>query len=92
MYDRFEGEVANLNVKGELVDLHPAGADQHLVVLNSDQTVAVDTEVGTWGSFVLFCPVQYHMKINKYAGTLAVHKFNVEVLSLPSGGSPWYHS
>lgn len=58
MHDRFEGEVANLKVKGELVDPHPAGADQHLVVLNPDQTVAVDTEVGTWGSFVLFCPVR----------------------------------
>lgn len=58
MHHRFEGQVANLNVKGELVDLHPAGADQHLVVLNSDQAVAMDNEVGTWGSFVLFCPVR----------------------------------
>lgn len=63
MYDGLEGEVARLVVKGELVDLHPAGADQHVVVLNSDQTVTADTQVGTWGSFVLFCPVVTHEDI-----------------------------
>lgn len=92
MYDRFEGEVANLNVKGELVDPHPAGADQHLVVLKSDQTVAVDTEVGAWGSIVLFCPVRrQHKKINKYADVFAVQNANVEVSALPSGGILRYH-
>lgn len=56
MYNRLEGEVAGLVVEGELVDLHPAGADQHVVILNPDQTVTVDTQMGTRGSFVLFCP------------------------------------
>lgn len=36
MYDRLEGEVAALDVKGEFVNVHPAGANQHLVVLNAD--------------------------------------------------------
>lgn len=93
MDDRFEGEVANLHVKGELVGPHPAGADQHLVVLDPDQTVALDTEVGTGRSFVLLCPVQKHNeRTNKCARTLAVHKFNVAASSPPSGGRLWYYT
>lgn len=57
MYNRLEGEVAALNVKGEFVNMHPAGADQYLVVLNTDQTITVDSELRTWRGFVLFCPV-----------------------------------
>lgn len=57
MHNGLEGEVARLEVKGELVDLHPAGADQHVVILSSDQAVAVDTQMGTWRSFVLLRPV-----------------------------------
>lgn len=57
MHHRLERQVAYLDVEGELVNLHPAGADQHLVLLNPDQAVAVDAEVGTRGGFVLFCPV-----------------------------------
>lgn len=41
MNNRLEGQVAALDVEGEFVNVHPAGADQHLVILDSDQTVAV---------------------------------------------------
>ncbi len=36
MYNRLEGEVAALSVKGEFVNVHPAGGDQHLVIMNTD--------------------------------------------------------
>lgn len=36
MYDRLEGEVAALDIEGEFVNMHPASADQHLVILNAD--------------------------------------------------------
>lgn len=88
MNDRFEGEVANLNVEGELVDPHPAGADQHLVVLSSHQAVAVDGEERTRGSFVLFCPVVTQEDQHDRG---RAHQFSVEVASLPSGGGLWYH-
>lgn len=87
--DRFEGEVANLNVEGELVDPHPAGADQHLVVLSSHQAVAVDGEERTRGSLVLFCPV-VTQEDQRERGR--AHQFSAEVASLPSGGGLWYHS
>lgn len=57
MYDRLEGEIAALCVEGELVNVHPAGANQHLVVLDFNVTFIVDGEIRTWRSFVLLCPV-----------------------------------
>ena len=56
VYDWLEGEVAALCVEGEFVNVHPAGADQDLVILNTDCTVMGDGEMRTWRSFVLFCP------------------------------------
>lgn len=56
MYDRLEGEFAALNVKGEFVNVHSAGADKHLVILNMDFTSRGDGEMRTWRSFVFFCP------------------------------------
>lgn len=41
MHNRLEGQVAALDVEREFVDVHPAGADQHLVILDFDQTVAL---------------------------------------------------
>lgn len=55
--DRFEWEVAALDVEGEFINLHPAGADQHLVVLNLDRTIKLYGEKRTWRGFVLFYPV-----------------------------------
>lgn len=57
MHHRLEGQVAALDVKGEFVDVHPAGADQNLVVLDSHQTVTVDSEMRTRRGFVFFSPV-----------------------------------
>jgi len=55
--DRLEGEVAPLYVEREFVNVHPAGADQHLVVLDFYVTFMIDGEIRTRGSFVLLCPV-----------------------------------
>lgn len=57
MYDGLEGEIAALCVEGELVNVHPAGANQHLVVLDFNVTFIVDGEIRTRRSFVLLCPV-----------------------------------
>lgn len=66
--DGDEREGAGLNIEGEFVNVHPAGADQHLVVLNQDGTITVNSEKGTWRSFVLFYPVEqrYCTYTNKY--------------------------
>lgn len=55
---RFEGEVAALYVKWEFVDVHPAGADEDLVVLDFHVAVIVDGEIRTRRGFVLLCPVE----------------------------------
>lgn len=55
--DRLEGKVAALYVKGESVNVHSAGADQHLVFLDFNVTVIAYGEIRTLWSFVLFCPV-----------------------------------
>lgn len=55
--DRLEGQVAALSVEGEFVDVHPAGADQHLVILDFNDTFIIDGEIRTRRSFVLLCPV-----------------------------------
>ena len=60
VYGRLEGEVAALYVEGEVVNVHPAGADQHLVVLDFNIAVIVDGEVRTRRSFVLLCPAHRH--------------------------------
>ena len=57
MNDRLEGQVAALSVEGKLVNVHPAGADQHLVILDFNVTFIVDGEIRTRRSFVLLCPV-----------------------------------
>lgn len=58
MDDGLEGQVAPLRVKGEFVNVHPAGADQHLVVRDLHVTQVIDGQVRTRGSFVLLRPVQ----------------------------------
>lgn len=57
MHHRLKGQVAALDVKGEFVDMHPAGADQNLVVLDSHQAVTVDGEMRTRRGFVFLSPV-----------------------------------
>lgn len=57
MHHRLEGQVAALDVKWEFVDVHPASADQHLVVLDLHQTITVDGEMRTWRGFVFLCPL-----------------------------------
>lgn len=56
--DRLEGQVAPLRVEGEFVNVHPAGADQHLVVLDFHVTDVIDGQIRTRGSFVLLCPAR----------------------------------
>lgn len=58
MDDGLEGQVAPLRVEGEFVNVHPAGADQHLVVGDLHVAQAIDGQVRTRGSFVLLRPVQ----------------------------------
>lgn len=58
MDDGLEGQVAPLRVEGEFVNVHPAGADQHLVVRDLHVTPVIDGQVRTRGSFVLLRPVQ----------------------------------
>lgn len=60
VYDRLEGEVAALCVEGELVNVHPAGADQHLVVLHFNISFVIDGEIRTRRSFVLLRPAREH--------------------------------
>ena len=60
VYDRLEGEVAGLNVEGEFVNAHPAGADQHLVVRYFNFTITVNDEKRIWRGSVLLCPVGNH--------------------------------
>ena len=57
MCDRFEGKVAALDVKGEFVNVHPAGAHQHLVILDFNISLIVDGEIRTWRGSVFLCPV-----------------------------------
>ncbi len=57
MYGRLEGEVAALNVEGEFVNVHPAGADNHLVVRKFNVTVVVNDEIRTRSGLILLCPV-----------------------------------
>lgn len=57
VYCRLEREVAALDVKGEFVNLHPAGADQHQVVPQFDETMICNCEIRTRRGFVLLCPV-----------------------------------
>lgn len=54
----FDWKVAALDVKREFVNLHPAGADQHLIVLNEDFSIAPDNQMRTRRGFIFFCPVQ----------------------------------
>lgn len=58
VYEGHEGQVAPLRVEGEFEDVHPAGADQHLVVPEFHVTQVIDGQIRTRGSFVLLCPVQ----------------------------------
>lgn len=60
MYNGLEGQVAALRVKGEFVDVHPAGADQDLVVLDFHIADVIDGQIRTGRGFVLLCPVQQH--------------------------------
>lgn len=60
--ERAEGEGAALNVKGEVVNVHPAAADQHLVVHIEDIAIILDDETGTRSGFVLFYPVWQNSK------------------------------
>lgn len=63
VYDRLEGEVAALYVEGEIINVHPAGADQHVVILDFHVTSIVDREIRTRRSSVLFCPARKkHLK------------------------------
>lgn len=57
VYDGLEGQVAALRVEGEFVNVHPAGADQHLVVLDLHVAHVVDGQIRTGRSFVLLRPV-----------------------------------
>lgn len=56
MHYGLKGQVAALDIKGEFVDVHSAGADQNLVVLDSHQTVTVDGEMRTRRGFVFLSP------------------------------------
>lgn len=58
MDDGLEGQVAPLRVEGEFVNVHPAGADQHLVIRDLHITKVIDGQVRTRGSLVLLRPVQ----------------------------------
>lgn len=62
MHHRLERQVAALDIEREFVDVHPAGADQHLVVLDSHQTVTVDGEMSTRRGFVFLCPVRRQVR------------------------------
>lgn len=57
VYDGLEGQVAALRVEGEFVDVHPAGADQHLVVLDFHIAHVIDGQIRTGRSLVLLRPV-----------------------------------
>lgn len=57
MYNRLEGEVAALNIEGKFVYVHPAGADQHLVIRKDDLTVILNREIRTGRGLVIFYPV-----------------------------------
>ena len=45
VYPRGKGQVAGLRVEGELVDVHPAGADDHLGISNNDFSIRVEADV-----------------------------------------------
>lgn len=62
-----EGEVAALDVEGEVVNVQSAGADQHLVVLDLNIPVIIDFEIRTRRSFVLLGPVSNTRK-NTHGG------------------------
>lgn len=64
MHHRLKGQVAALNVKGESVNLHPAGAGHNLVIPVFHNTFTVDSEKrGGWG-FVFLCPGKKRKKFN----------------------------
>lgn len=64
IYNRLEGEVAFLGVKGEFVNLHPAGTDQHQVIPKFNITIKANGEITTWRSLVLLCPVKHILPQN----------------------------
>lgn len=66
VYGRLEGEIAPLHVEGELVNVHPAGADQHLIVVGFNISFIIDGDIRSWRSFVLLCPACNHMEKSQY--------------------------
>lgn len=58
MDDGLEGDVAALTVKGEFVNVHPAGADHNQVVPIFHSTSIFYFEKRTKGSSVLLYPVK----------------------------------
>lgn len=60
VYDGLEGQVAPLGVEGEFVNLHPAGADQYLVVPDLHVADVIDGHVRAGRSLVLLCPAGEH--------------------------------